>query len=198
MANEYETLYPSVFNHKRFEKKKAMNELPVFKFALRADLLEDKRFLPSKAEPFATGYDVKAAQQDRKNIILRSGEYSKIPLGFRAFCPPGWWYKLVPRSSSFAKKGLHALYGTIDETYENELVFACQYIPDVKSLNPDLIIKFGDAIGQIIPVQRIEMEVKEVSNEDYDKLCVSRGALRGAGGFGSTDITGFYKTGNDK
>lgn len=176
-----------------------MNEIPRFLFALREDLKDNKEFIPSRAEPHATGYDVCAAQSDRKDIILRAGQYIKIPLGFRAYCPPGWWYKLVPRSSSFAKKSLHALYGTIDETYENELVFACQYLPDIKSLSTDITIKFGDPIAQIIPEKRVDMDVTQISNEEYDSMCKERNGVRGKGGFGSTtEKTGFYKTGGDK
>lgn len=175
--------------------------LPVFRFALREDLQDDKRFLPTRAEPTASGWDVRAAMPNRKPLVIKPLEQAKISLGFRGFCPPGWWYELKPRSSSFAKKSLHALYGTIDETYEGELVFACQYIPpfhhygmgsideeDVKRYfnSNQLTIEFGDAIGQIIPIRREEMEVHEIPNSDYDILCKQRDAVRGAGGFGST------------
>jgi dUTPase len=183
-----------------------MSEKPVFIFALREDLKEEKQFLPTRAEPKASGWDVRAAMVDRKPLIIQPFEQIKIPLGFRGFCPDGWWYDLKPRSSTFAKKNLHSLYGTIDETYEGELVFACQYIPSFKvkrmlmggSLNyitglildadtaPALQIDFGDAIGQIIPRRREEMIVDEKPNDVYDKLCKNRDAQRGAGGFGST------------
>lgn len=179
-----------------------MSDLPIFKFALREDLKNEKRFLPKQGEPKATGWDVRAAQPNREPLHVRPLEYIKIPLGFRAFCPEGWWYELKPRSSSFAKKSLHALYGTVDETYENELVFACQYIPhfgkfgglvsewavtDYINTN-SLDIEFGEAIGQIVPVKRKIMIVDEVSNEEYDALCKTRNAERGIGGFGSTGV----------
>lgn len=175
--------------------------LPVFRFALREDIKDDKRFVPTRGEPTASGWDVRAAMVDRKPLIIRPLEQVKIPLGFRGFCPVGWWYELKPRSSTFAKKSLHALYGTIDETYEGELVFACQYIPsfNFNSMNQvdelaiaswfnsnQLQIEFGDAIGQIIPIRREEMEVQVIPNSDYDILCSQRNAVRGAGGFGST------------
>lgn len=181
-----------------------MINIPVFQFALREDLKDEKRFLPTRAEPTASGWDVRAAMPDRKPLIVRPFEYIKIPLGIRSFCPPGWWYELKPRSSSFAKKNLHALYGTIDETYEGELVFACQYIPDMSHwqsteglwrsiqitlegyFKNNLQIDFGDAIAQIIPRRREEMIVDEKPNDIYDALCNNRNAIRGAGGFGST------------
>lgn len=173
---------------------------PKYFFALRDDLKDNKEFLPTRAEGKASGWDVRAAQEDKKPIIIKPFQYVKIPLGFRAFCPDGWWYELRPRSSSFAKKNLQSLYGVIDECYENELVFACQYIPDLNAyksyLNPNWIlgeanileIKFGEAIGQIIPIRRQEMEIAEVSNEQYDNACKNRSGQRGTGGFGSSDI----------
>ena len=174
-------------------------EIPLYKFALREDLKEEKQFLPTRGEPRSTGWDVRAAFEDRKSLTLHPFQCAKIPLGIRGFCPEGWWYKLAPRSSTFAKKNLHCLYGVIDETYEGHLVLACQYIPEPRYCelgvneswidycdNSKLEINFGDAIGQIIPVRRQEMITEEVSNEEYDKLCKSRGGERGAGGFGST------------
>lgn len=176
---------------------------PTFSFALREDLKDDKRFLPTQAEPLATGYDVRAAMTDRQPLIVEPFQYLKIPLGCRGFCPEGWWYEVKPRSSTFAKKNLHALYGTIDQGFEGELVFACQYIPElnftegnrdgdfyyirgVYGLLPKITINFGDAIGQIIPIKRESMKVVEWSNEEYDNACKKRNGTRGAGGFGST------------
>jgi len=162
-----------------------MKELPDFLFALREDLKDDKRFLPTRAEPLATGWDVRAAMSNRQTLIIRPGQYVKIPLGFRAFCPTEYWYRLAPRSSSFAKKSLHALYGTIDETYSMEAVFVAQFIPDVTALGNDLRIEFGESIAQIIPEKRQEMTVLSISNEELDTLYEKRGIMRD--GFGSTD-----------
>ena len=54
--------------------------------------------------------------------------------------------------------------------------------------NPFIIIDFGEALGQIIPVKRKEMIVESISNEEYNELCKQRNAERGIGGFGSTDV----------
>lgn len=179
------------------------NTTPIFKFALREDLKDQRQFLPTKAEEKATGWDVRVAlQPGQETLTVNPMDYVKIPLGFRAFCPPGWWFELKPRSSTFAKKNLHALYGTIDETYEGELVFAAQYVVTQTILefftnimgrtnyretpNRELILTHGEAIGQIVPVRRQEMIVEAVSNEEYDQLCNARAGVRGAGGFGST------------
>jgi dUTPase len=171
-----------------------MNKMkPTYKFALREGL--DKMFLPTRAEPFASGWDVRADLQEP--LILKPFQHAKIPLGFRAFCPDGFWLELKPRSSTFAKKFLHSLYGTIDETYEGMMIFACQYIPEMQLtadtygwiLNKwsNLTINHSDAIGQLLPIKRQEMEVEIATNEEYDKMCKERNAQRGEGGFGSSD-----------
>jgi dUTPase len=188
------------------ESMKKMNKqsnVPKYRFALREDLKEEKQFIPTRGEPKATGWDVRAAFLDRKSIIVKPFQKLAIPLGVRGFCPDGWWYEIKPRSSSYVKKHLNALYGTIDETYEGELIFACQYIPEFKLIHPqitmgatfktfeselpDLTINFGDAIAQIIPIRREEMEVEECTNEEYNDDCKTRNGVRKDGGFGSTN-----------
>lgn len=154
-----------------------MSEIPVFKFALKEGLSDI--YLPTKGSDRASGWDVRSTDK----LIIRPGEYVKIPLGFRIFSPPGWWLELRPRSSTFAKKNLHALYGVIDEDYEGMLVFAGQYIPQTGF---SLEIQQGEAIGQIIPIRRQEMKVEMVTNEEYERLCKERNTSRGEGGFGST------------
>jgi dUTPase len=168
-----------------------VQEVPVFKFALREDLKDDLRFLPTRAEEKASGWDVRAAQTDRKPIVLQRGPYSyyKIELGFRAFCPEGWWLELRPRSSTFTKRYLHCLYGVIDQTYEGQMILACKYDPPYSTKTKAELhetINFGDPLGQLIPVRRQEMKVEAVSNEEYDTLCQERGGKRKDGGFGST------------
>lgn len=161
-------------------------EQPVFKFALAERIKGDTRFLPARGEPKATGYDVRACMANQKSLVLRPGQHVKIPLGFRAFLPDGWWYEIKPRSSSFAKKHLHCLYGTVDEHFALEAVLACQYIPDINGMGKDLTIEYGEAIAQIIPRQRQEMIVEQVSNEEIEMLYSNRPTER-KGGFGSTD-----------
>lgn len=186
-------------------------EVPIFKFAIREDLIDTgNQFIPTRATNKSTGWDVKAAFEDRKSYEVSVGEYIKIPLGFRTCTPNGWWYELKPRSSSFVKKNLHSLYGTIDEDYYGQLIFACQYLPPFCFINEQiygpsssvkremfgpikieieklkLTIEFGEAIGQIIPVKRQEMVIETITNQEYDTLCNNKNSTRGAGGFGST------------
>jgi deoxyuridine 5'-triphosphate nucleotidohydrolase len=170
--------------------------IPQFYFSLRSDLnvlcaakgkVTPSEFLPKRADAEATGYDVRCAIPE--GIIVRPGCYVKIPLGFRMFAPKGWWLSLAPRSGTFIKKHIHALYGVIDETYENEMMFVGQYIPDacdLLSANIDLSIEFGERIAQIIPVERKSMEVVGLTPEELDIKYRERSASRGTGGFGSS------------
>lgn len=194
-----------------------INDIPVFSFSVVGDLysscnknsasqVKPWEFVPTLADPDSTGYDVRCASPG--GVTLTCGEYFKIPLGIRMYAPKGWWMQLVPRSSSFAKKNIHALYGVIDETYENELVFAGQYLPNSDKLstsfwgrfktvvrsffkkdiqsNQTLKIEFGERIAQLIPVKRPTIIVSHVTNEDLDYMYKERDGSRGKGGFGST------------
>jgi len=104
-------------------------EVPNFIFALREDLEQYSKseFIPERADEQATGWDVRCAEPG--GVQLYPFEHAKIRLGIRMFAPPEWWLELRPRSSTHAKKHLHSLYGVIDETFENEILFSCQYIP---------------------------------------------------------------------
>ncbi|NJO18642.1 MAG: hypothetical protein HC877_23820 [Thioploca sp.] len=182
------------------EYEKNMNKVnaPKFKFALMPGL--DETFLPKQASDNDTGYDVCCAAED--GILFKPNQKFLIPLGFRVFAPPGWWLELRPRSSTFAKKGLHCLYGVIDEGYENQLFLAAQFIPDDSLYNNvyylnriygsdgtglSLKIEFKERIAQLIPVKRQYMNVEQITDDEFDKLCKIRNGKRGTGGFGSSD-----------
>ena len=186
----------------------------------KVSALDPNLFLPTQSNYTDTGWDVRCASWNTikydydkyrspgnaSHILeLSPTEYAKISLGLRVFAPEGWWLKLAPRSSTFAKKNLNYLTGTIDQSYEGELLFAVQYLPDQFSFDTDieqhggdyysastnitnepLVIPFGERIAQLIPVRRQDMLCESVSNEEFDRLCAERGGARGAGGFGST------------
>ena len=161
---------------------------PEFSFAVSEELNflgeEKSIFLPTKADPEATGYDVRCAH--RHGVIIEPNKYCFIRLGLRMLAPPGWWLHLNPRSSSFCKKNLHTLCGVIDETYEGHIIYACQWIPEGPLYGDEVLkINFQDRIGQLIPVRREEMLVKEVSNDEIEKRYKERSAQR-TGGIGST------------
>lgn len=144
-------------------------------------------FLPKRSTATDTGWDVRCAELE--GVSLCPFDYFKISLGFRVFAPEGWWLEVRPRSSTFAKEHIHALYGVCDNGYENTMMFAGQYINDAKTLisaNECKQIVFGQKIAQIIPVKLKTMSVQEVTNEEFDKLCGERQGSRATGGFGSS------------
>ncbi len=168
---------------------------PRYVFAVKDGL--DTSFVPTRGDSVSTGWDVRAAE----DVVLHPTMLVKIPLGIRCFAPEGWWLEIRPRSSTFAKKELSSLYGVVDESYEGELIFACQWLPDIYKFPAEerskiyagnvraaqtLTIEKGERIAQIVPVKRQEMAVVYASNKLFDEMCENRGLKRGAGGFGST------------
>jgi dUTPase len=173
-----------------------MTEVPVYKFAFTNELIKSCRgtefrpedFLPTRAEPDATGWDVRCA--DPEGFTLKPECYYMMSLGFKGFIPDGWWADLKPRSSTFHKRNCHALYGTIDMTFPKEWKFLCQYMPDASKCygrKDHVRVEFGDRIAQIIPVKLQEMIPEISSIEEVERLHHTRGSIR-TGGFGSTDL----------
>ena len=160
--------------------------IPTFKFALRDDLKNDDRFLPTRTTNLSTGWDVRCAQIDKKPITLRPGQYVKIPLGFRAIAPEGWWLKMEPRSSTFAKKSLHCLCGIIDNDFFGNMFLVGQYLSDISALGKDLILEFGEPIGQLIPHRLENMNIENINNDEFDRICTEKQSMRNVEGFGST------------
>jgi len=160
-----------------------MNEgLPNYKFALREDLKTNKEFLPKQSEPDATGYDVRCAQTD--GVVLTHGGIFKIPLGFRVYCPDGWWLELNPRSSTFLKRELITLVGIIDQSFPGEVHLVGKFLSNTQKFNK---IEFGDLIGQLVPYKLQRMNIEESTNEELDLLIKNRNSKR-TGGFGSTGV----------
>lgn len=146
-----------------------------------------KHFIPTRSRERDTGYDVRCAEPE--GLYLKPGCYFKMKLGFRMFAPPGWWLSLGPRSGTFINSHVHALYGVIDEAYENELCFVGQYLPDdcsLLSVTKKVYIPFGQRFAQVIPQPRWEMDQLYVSNEQIEKHFADRNDPRGTGGFGSS------------
>lgn len=164
--------------------KDVEDNLPV---TLDDKLITAESFLPTRSRPKDTGYDVRCAEP--KGLELIPGSYFKMKLGFRMFAPDGWWLSLAPRSGTFINSNVHALYGIIDETYENEMCFVGQYIPDTNKLIPNgkrVRVEFGQRFAQVLPVPRWDMPTNKISNEEIEAKYKERNDVRGTGGFGSS------------
>lgn len=155
-------------------------------------ILDDKQitvddFIPTRTRAKDTGYDVRCAELDGLELI--PGAYFKMKLGFRMYAPDGWWLSLAPRSGTFANHNVHALYGVIDETYENEMCFIGQYVPDINKLLPNakrIKIAFGQRFAQLLPCPRWEMPTHRISNQEINQKFQERNDERGTGGYGSS------------
>lgn len=156
--------------------------IPNYIFALREDLKLNKEFLPKQAEPDATGYDVRCASKEK--VVLSNGQMFKIPLGFRVYCPDGWWLELNPRSSTFIKRELITLTGIIDQCFPGEVHIVGKFFSNEKEF---IEIEVGDLIGQLIPVKLQKMNVDETTNENIEELFKNRNSVR-KDGFGSTGV----------
>ena len=144
-----------------------------FNFCLVDD---DPIFAPTKSEPFAVGFDVRAT----KDLEINSNSFFKIGLGIKLMCPRDWWVQLCPRSSTFTKKNIHALYGVIDPDYHDELSFCGHYLGEGK-----LLITRGEKIGQLIPYKLPKVEFKQINEQEFIEEINKRAPVR-KGGFGST------------
>jgi dUTP pyrophosphatase len=152
--------------------------VPEFKFSLVNTF--DTQYLPTKSDPLATGWDVRVSE----DVVLKPYEMVVMPLGIRCIIPDGWWLQICPRSSTFTKLDLHALYGVIDQNYVDPIKFAAKWMPSTVSHSGYQKINCGTRIAQLIPRRREEIEVKLLSSDEFDnQVKENRG-----GGFGSTGI----------
>jgi dUTPase len=158
------------------------------KLQVKFELINDAEkkihgYLPEKTTSLATGFDVRNAGE---NLVLKPFEYAKIALGFRCLIPSEFWFFLVPRSSTFGKKHMHALYGTIDADFESAWFFAAQYVPENDlSEAPYLGIAHGDRIAQIILLPRYDFEPVLIDSCEFAQESMLRASTRGSG-FGSS------------
>lgn len=106
--------------------------------------------------------------------ILKAGEFTKLNLGISIECPKGFWFQLVPRSSTFEKYGIIQTnsFGVVDTKYcgDDDIIKVPVYAMR------DTIIPANERICQFRLVQDINFTISTV-----DKL---RGENRG--GFGSS------------
>jgi len=138
---------------------------------------KDKKInLPVRKTKNSAGYDIEAAE----DIIIPAYKFGTkptlVPTGLKAYCKDDEYYMLVNRSSG-PKKGLIMAnsIGIVDSDYynneDNEGHFYFQFFNFNKE---DLLIKKGDAIGQVI--------FQKFLLTDDDHALGTR-----TGGFGSTD-----------
>jgi len=103
-----------------------------------------------------------------------------VRTGIAVALPPGFYARVVGRSSALRKKGLLIIEGIIDQGFRGEL-FSYAYCPPMfRSVNQGgVMLKAGESVCQVI-VQ----EAKPMVWTELDELPDS---IRGERGFGSSD-----------
>lgn len=140
--------------------------------------LKDERYAPIYATPGSAGVDLRACIE--MAIKIHPGETILVPTGIAIhLCDPGLAAMILPRSGLGHKHGivLGNLVGLIDSDYQGELfVSTWNRGHDVFTLNP------LDRLAQLVVVPVVQVAFNVV-----DEFPVSE---RGAGGFGSTGVSG--------
>jgi dUTP pyrophosphatase len=138
--------------------------------ALKVKLLRPGAQLPSRATAGASGLDVYACLDADVEL---GPDVTLVPTGIAVEVPYGYEVQVRPRSG-LARRGVTAVFGTVDSDYRGEVFVNLHTIGTLKSYR----IQHGDRIAQLV-VSRVEMlpavEVDEVADSE-----------RGEGGFGST------------
>lgn len=129
--------------------------------------------LPAYKTPGSVGLDVCA----RETVVVHSHTWAFVPLNVIVKAVEGTFIALLPRSSTFRKKGLLLAnsLGVIDQDYcgEEDEVKACVY----NTREHTVVIEKGEELFQLLSVNVETPPVVEVEKMSE----VSRG------GFGSTD-----------
>ncbi|HKJ30324.1 MAG TPA: dUTP diphosphatase [Balneolales bacterium] len=131
--------------------------------------------LPSYESTQAAGMDIRAALEEP--IMLKPGERTLIPTGFKMALPKGYEAQIRPRSGLAIRNGITMLNspGTIDADYRGEVkVIAINHGQESFTIN------HGDRIAQMVIAPVVQLNIEEV----YDLPDSSRGE----GGFGSTGV----------
>lgn len=108
-------------------------------------------------------------------IMIKPGEFTKIPLGFAMEIPVGYEAQIRARSGLAAKFGIGLVngVGTIDADYRGEVSV--------------ILINFGTENFIVDPGTRVaQMVINKFRKIDWDVVESLGETTRGAGGFGST------------
>jgi dUTP pyrophosphatase len=134
--------------------------------------------LPRYMTADASGIDLLASLE--KPVVLKSGEFSRIPTGIIISMPSGYEAQIRPRSGLAFKHGVTLLNspGTIDADYRGEIGVLL-----INHGNENFTVTNGMRIAQmvIVRVQRALIE-EAVSIEELEKTD------RDSGGFGHTGV----------
>lgn len=135
--------------------------------------------LPAYATAGAAGLDLVCAVPQDAPVVLNPGQFAALPTGFIVALPEGYEAQVRPRSGLALKHGITVLNapGTIDWDYRGEVKAI------LVNLGPEpFAFTRGLRMAQLVvaPVVQIMLEESGDLGE----------TARGAGGFGSTGVSG--------
>ncbi|MCU4181309.1 dUTP diphosphatase [Bosea sp. BH3] len=138
--------------------------------------------LPAYETAGAAGLDLRAAIPD--GLVLAPGERTLVPTGLAMQLPAGFEAQVRPRSGLAVRHGVTVLNapGTVDSDYRGEIK-----VPLINHGAEPFPIARGDRIAQLVIASVVQAELAEVATLDS--------TARGAGGFGSTGISGSVSDG---
>ena len=125
--------------------------------------------MPRKAYASDAGFDLRVLE----DTLVPAGQGVDVRTGVAINVPPGWYGRIVGRSSALRKRGLLVIEGTIDSGFTGEL-YSYVYCPGTL----DVLLKAGESVAQLLM-----LPVPEVTWELVDVLPDTE---RGENGFGST------------
>lgn len=133
--------------------------------------------LPAYESAGAAGLDLRAALPE--GLVLAPGERALVPTGLAMQLPEGFEGQVRPRSGLAVRHGITVLNapGTVDSDYRGEIK-----VPLINHGSEPFPITRGDRIAQLVIAPVTHAELTEAAALDPTE--------RGAGGFGSTGISG--------
>lgn len=139
--------------------------------------------LPAYETAGAAGLDLRAAIT--APLTLAPGERALIPTGLAMQLPEGFEGQVRPRSGLALRHGVTVLNapGTVDSDYRGEVSVVL-----INHGQEPFSIQRGDRIAQFVIAPVTQAELLEVSTLDA--------TARGAGGYGSTGISGGTRMGD--
>lgn len=112
--------------------------------------------VPSKTYADDAGFDLVCLD----TVQVPPGERRLITTGVAVAMPPGWWGRIVGRSSAWNTHGLLVTEGVIDAGYRGELLVG---VFNPSSRGAAKVVSYGDRLAQLLflpvpPVHWAEVE----------------------------------------
>lgn len=134
--------------------------------------LDERAILPSQAHVGEdAGWDLFALE----DTMIPAGEFGDVRSGIALAFPPGWYCRIVNRSSSLRKKGLLVVEGVCDAGYRGEQL-ACA----INCNDDPYVVEAGSSIAQLVFTPVPQVVWHELP------FFALHGSQRGQAGFGSS------------